>query len=476
MSLHRIVVDDTSPSIRYSSGWTNRLLSISISGDGPALFNTAHAASDAQNFTFAFNGSDFSVWGLLLNFLTPKWTCIVDGLQIPTRPFPTSGTHLVEICSPVQGQFSLTDGPHSLFVSVDLGGADGALAWFDYITYTPSARVLTGDFMFTATDPSMVYSGQDWQLSSIGTFTDQKGAKLSFDFFGSSIAWIGTYNNSLARGASTGTYRIDGGTPVNFTINNVASISTPVLFNQIFFQASQDTVGEHHLEVEFQGADPNSGTGLIIGSSTGTPLSLSYILVRNAKNVDSPLISPTSSASGPSVSNTASATPGSLPGGHNSTSPIIGAVVGSIVAVVAFALLLLGAFLWKRRRRNMKDSPPKVEKDQEPSQMDITPFTDPPSERSLFSEVQTPSKRDMIASQQASSSNLQSIVSRPSKAQMLRSTSSHVEASSPNTIRTPSMSASTHSSQRDSRVSPTSPQVATSNTVVIEVPPNYTAT
>lgn len=58
------------------------------------------------------------------------------------------------------------------------------LAWFDYITYTPSANVLTGDFMFTATDPSMKYSGEDWQISSIGTFAEQKGAKLSFDFFG----------------------------------------------------------------------------------------------------------------------------------------------------------------------------------------------------------------------------------------------------------------------------------------------------
>lgn len=72
MSLHRIIVDDTSPSIQYSSGWTDRVLSISISSDGPALFNTAHAASNAQNFTFVFNGM------LKLHVHTYRWLKRLD--------------------------------------------------------------------------------------------------------------------------------------------------------------------------------------------------------------------------------------------------------------------------------------------------------------------------------------------------------------------------------------------------------------
>lgn len=293
-------------------------------------------------------------------------------------------------------------------------------------------------------------------IFSFHIFVDYSLLKL-----GSSIAWVGTYNNSLARGASTGTYAIDGGAPIAFTINNVASISTPILFNQVLFQASQDTLGAHHLEVEFQGAQDDRGLGST--SSTGSPLSLSYILVRNAKNVDSSasVTSTTSTTSTTSWSSgpTGIITSGSPQGGHHS-SPVIGAIIGSVAAVVVIALLGLGTLLWRRRR-----SKPLTEKDQPPRESDIHPFISPPLERTL-SAGHVPSKGTVITLHDMPSLLRNSVV-RPSKAQISRTSGPQLDATT-----TTSTSLSDDGSSRP----PPAPQAANGNTVVIEVPPNYTVT
>jgi hypothetical protein len=127
-------------------------------------------------------------------------------------------------------------------------------------------------------------------------------------------------------------------------------------YNQLFFEASGLSPGQHRIEVVHG------------GNNETTPLSLAYVVIQNAPPA------PASSTSSPGSSSTP--TPNSSPAKHKgaTTGGIAGGALGGVVVLVAVILFLL--LLRRRRKRNDLD----IDLNQEMSLLNIVdPFSTPPS-------------------------------------------------------------------------------------------------
>ena len=86
---------------------------------------------------------------------------------------------------------------------------------------------------------------------------------------GSSLDWYGFYDKALPFATTTSTYSSDGQPPITFGINGVSSGDFGVMLNQILFQTGPISLGQHTLQVIYN------------GNSKTTPLSINGVLVQN---------------------------------------------------------------------------------------------------------------------------------------------------------------------------------------------------
>ena len=197
---------------------------------------------------------------------------------------------------------------------------------------------------------------------------------------GVSLTWFGFYINTLALAPTTGTYAIDGQSPITFNLDGQSANGTGLEVNQIFFQTGQLSAGMHTLDVVYQ------------GNSQTAPLTLSQLFVQNnasslsstsgtSNNTSSSTSNATSIAtSGTPVATSSTPNPAiDTPNHSNHLGPIIGGVIGGL-ALIIFAILTI-FFLCRRR----KDRSQKVD-------AIVKPFNDPPT--AVFSPLTLNDYRD----------------------------------------------------------------------------------
>ncbi|KAJ7121026.1 hypothetical protein C8R44DRAFT_671777 [Mycena epipterygia] len=330
----RIVVDDTDPSIQYGpNGWyvADPTKLNALGNFGPIFNGSSHATTTSGSaLSFNFNGTSISVLGTIAittganNVTDPTWACFIDEIPIenpqPTFQFPENNWLLCD-------QSKIAAGSHVLTIQVQ---SKGQPFYLDNILYTPLPGTIVDSAIveYTNTDPSVSF-GTGWQSLGGENVTQTAGAQVALNFHGTSVSLLGYIPNELSHTASAASYTIDGGPPIDFVLNGLATANAATEYNALLFTTNKLTAATHNLVVTYA------------GDSTKTPLVVSTFYVTNASTPSTTTSSPNTSASY-DLSNT--------PVSHTTNTPI-GAIVGGIVGCLAILALLVGLFFWCRRRR-----------------------------------------------------------------------------------------------------------------------------
>ncbi|GLB40813.1 hypothetical protein LshimejAT787_0900280 [Lyophyllum shimeji] len=317
----RVIIDDTDSRISYSGqGWFQDQGSQDGAGNfGPTYKRTSHGTNSDGSLSFTFEGTSISVWGTTNlaqldngTHWDPAWECFVDNVSIGSaKPFPFAENNWL-LCN----QDVLNDGQHQLTVKVT---STGHTFWLDYLTFTPSPKVSAG---------------------GTANMTTVKGSQAKFDFVGKSVTWVGFVPTELAHAPASGSFTIDGGSPISFKLNGLPADATTTVYNQAFFTTPDLTPGPHTLRVTYNGAD-----------GPATPLTVDYLFVTNT-SIPTP-----ASAGSTAAPQGASAFPNGtsgLPSGSSDTlssKTPVGAIVGGVIGGLAVVGLVLLLFLWRRRQR-----------------------------------------------------------------------------------------------------------------------------
>jgi len=382
----RIIVDDTDSRIKYSGDWFQDNGSQDQFGNyGPTYKHTLHGTTGNNSMSFSFSGTAVTIMGTTNlakiddTHYDPMWECFVDQISIgSTSPFQYRENNW-NMC----GKDSLNDGPHEITLKVT---TRGGTFWLDAITFAPSAHDTYGTEVLVVddNDPGVQY-GDGWQpLGTTASFTGKTGSTARLSFVGTGLSWLGFIPTELPHAASTGSYSIDGGSPVSFSLNGLPADAKTTIYNQVFFTTPDLPAGTHEIVVTYN------------GDGQHTPLTLDYIYLTNTSIPQNPTSpgAPTNtnnqsskSPSGTPASNsalhssptspsnsTSASNPGSnssLPNSNSSqnsqesstssststskkssTGTIVGGIVGGVL-LVAIIILLVMLLLRKRKRARL---------------------------------------------------------------------------------------------------------------------------
>ncbi|KAF5318564.1 hypothetical protein D9619_010796 [Psilocybe cf. subviscida] len=277
-----IIIDDQDSAIIYSGSWfTDDTGKLDTMGNfGPPMLNTLHGTSSSGSLTTTFSGTQ--IWVTNSNqFFNPTGlniTCLIDNEVVPAI-ISTVPVNNVGVCL----KDSLSDGPHTLVLHAVVTNQE--TFWFDYFHYVPSASVPLGSAtLFVENTDEVLQSGlgTGWSAFSPGFQTTVPGSSFTYSFTGVSLIYYGFYDPSLPYDISlnTASYSIDGGSPTLFnTIVDAATrIDKPtgVRYNQILFQTNNLPKTKHTLKDTFH------------GSSTSTPLTLQFLVVKATPQSNGP--------------------------------------------------------------------------------------------------------------------------------------------------------------------------------------------
>ncbi|KAF7376853.1 hypothetical protein MSAN_00102800 [Mycena sanguinolenta] len=336
--LRRLIVDDTDLDIQYEpNGWFVADPSTLTAGNyGPIYKESSHATTSNASLTFSFNGTEIEVRGTIkisknstTNVTDPTWDCFVDGEKIsnpdPTFQLPQNNWLLCE-------QSTLAEGSHVLTVQVQ---SKGRPFYFDYLKYMPppDASFETAVLCYPNTDPSLSFSSGWRSLVDGAKVTNEYGSQVTLSFQGTSVMSFGTIPNGVPQNKTWATYTIDGGQPVNFTLNGLASPQSTTEYFAPLFTTPAVPSANHSLVITYGGDDQH------------TPLTVQGFYVTNTSTVaesSSPESSSTPSPSAPPASSSTK---------HTSSGAVTGGVVGGIVFLALLAAL---AFFYSKRRRQRR--------------------------------------------------------------------------------------------------------------------------
>ncbi|KAE9395051.1 hypothetical protein BT96DRAFT_923093 [Gymnopus androsaceus JB14] len=348
MSTVWFMVDDTDSRFNYAG---EDLWSSVSGGDVSALFetmagpvynNTLHATSSNTSASFRFNGSAyFGLYGSIIpeNSSTidqsPFGTveCTLDGA--PTEVFkqaPSLGvaSNNILACRNYADNSTIhsSSGEHELIISIKYFPNSTGSQWFlDYMTYESLANpVLNGETLQAgntdvaiATDYSMLSFGPGWSHGEGAPATSQPKANMTINFNGTSLSLYGI-KTELPQDA---TYQVDGLEPVPF---NAAQLSEAG-WDQLLFTASNLTAEEHKVVIT---TNVNATT-----SSDATQFQISYFYVSSLTIAEQQSLASTTSSTA-----------------HPKSGVIIGAVLGTITAIMLLTVTMI--VLWVRRRSRQK--------------------------------------------------------------------------------------------------------------------------
>ncbi|KAL0059569.1 hypothetical protein AAF712_013683 [Marasmius tenuissimus] len=365
----RVVVDDTDPRITYHTGaWNFDISSFDSFGERGDPYNKTMKGTNSgrAGFTFTFEGDYIQVKGAKDNRrivrepnsttdsadLLPKYTCQIDDIPIGTFPYELymyATTNLV-LCE----QARLSRKNHTVTIDVTVDNPKTQMFWLDSIEYGPldtvdltqeTLKVMSGD-----TRNSIYYNETgNWNVGTAGNqfiWTDFPGATMSFRFNGTFVALYGYIDHPSLPDrhadfdSSTGSYYIDNGSSTSFELarsDHLPSSPNNYTFwsNRHLFNVSLEYTGrEHEMVISYSGAHNNP-------NEPPQWLAIDYFHVRNDRM---PPIQGNGSVPGTSSqSDSNRKTP---------LGPIVGGVVGGIVALLTVAVLVW-FFKSKRRREEI---------------------------------------------------------------------------------------------------------------------------
>ncbi|KAJ3514206.1 hypothetical protein NLJ89_g2501 [Agrocybe chaxingu] len=341
MSTRIVVVDDTSPNINYAGTWfQDRGSKDSLGTYGAPYQSTLHGTTtNGSSFSFAFNGISVDVFATLeiannSGVIDPQWECFIDGSQIPTYSPSTAPTNHWTLCG-----FTFSAGPHVLTVNATVREQT---FWFDSIQYTSSGGSTTNQSILIDERDEEFRAGLSedvWHFTSgVGYSSQVPNAAFTFNFSGSSLEYYGFIPDNFPRVDATATWAVDGGTPQEFALEATPP-GTPLHRFQKFFQTDVYPIGDHRLQVVYQ------------GDSTKTPLTLTNVIVGNGTTTTSTGI-PSGSSAGAGPTGTSGTSGAATSGKSTNLGAILGGVLGGLALILLVALLF-----WLRRRRRRRAEP-----------------------------------------------------------------------------------------------------------------------
>lgn len=293
-------------------------------------------------------GSSVKIYGTIgtRDVVGPWWECYVDGQSI-SRSAPIRRNNLL-LCEYETNE----PGVHTLSVNVT---SNRRRFWLDYIEYdsSPTDSAEHSFVRIQDNDPTLRYDTtwirleeeggahltRDIDGAMITTFNGKNASPSSLKIEptnplqGTGLIWYGFIPNNMARGASSGSYSIDGGPPTTFILTGPdnGARGGPSQYNQKFFETPDLPLGTHTIKVTYHGSN--------------TPLTLQNLVVFNKPQ--SIGVQTVTIASEPTASpNTASQSPSSSP----PVGTIVGAVVGTLIILIILVLAFFFGRRWYRRR------------------------------------------------------------------------------------------------------------------------------
>ncbi|KAG6845575.1 hypothetical protein H0H87_007254 [Tephrocybe sp. NHM501043] len=281
----RAVIDDSDIRIRYDgAGWVQ---DISGGQDGTGTYgatynHTLHTTKANGSLAFSFEGTSIQVYGTVNLSPTynasivsdpsfqPPWECFIDNISIgASKPSPFQENNWV-FCE----NDHLNDGSHELKLNINM--KQGTTFWLDYLQYTPSQTPENGLVVLVDnSDPSLSYDST-WQgVESTATMTTTQGGKVTFNFNGTQLTWIGVIPIDYPGNGSSASYSVDNGTPTSFDLVGHPATDGTSRYNQIFFTTPKLSPGSHNLSVTYN------------GNSQLTPLTLDYIYLTTSTSTSS---------------------------------------------------------------------------------------------------------------------------------------------------------------------------------------------
>ncbi|KAJ7439766.1 hypothetical protein FB451DRAFT_145463 [Mycena latifolia] len=337
-TIRQVLVDDTDAAIQYGPvGWFPADPSTLTGGNfGPIYNGTSSATTSNSNLTFAFNGTSILVQGTIKvatdanNATDPTWSCLVDGITIPS-PDPTFSSQ--ENNWPLCRQDTIASGSHVLTVQVT---SKGRPFFLDSLVYTPPENALfeSAVLIYPHWDPTINFTS-GWKEDG-EELTQTQNAQVTLSFHGTSASLLGHIPNQYPPNATSASYTIDGGAPVTFPLKGLASAQSSTQYNSLLFTTPTLSNGPHNLTVTHS------------GDVDHTPLVVKWFYVTNTTS--DPLVSQQPVSSGTMPSPTSSSSPSITPISRSKTGAIVGEVVGSLILLA----LLAGLFVWRHRKRRRR--------------------------------------------------------------------------------------------------------------------------
>ncbi|KAG2005053.1 hypothetical protein CC2G_003549 [Coprinopsis cinerea AmutBmut pab1-1] len=224
------------------------------------------------------------------------------------------------------------EGPH--VITIDANATEEHPFYVDFIRYQPvweDRETLHPTVVLDNTDPAITYDSGNWKsyiYKNETMLTVDRGARATVEFHGTKATWVGWIISSYPAGASTGTWSIDGGGPVQFEIPGLPSDANETLYFQNFFETPRlRSRGPHKLVVTHMGPS--------------APLTLDHLIIEDG-DIDVP----------PGEAKVI----GSTAGGMDSPTPvgtILGGVVGGLTFLAVCALLTFFAIRRQKKKHRM---------------------------------------------------------------------------------------------------------------------------
>ncbi|KAH9483325.1 hypothetical protein JR316_0005431 [Psilocybe cubensis] len=370
-----VIIDDSDSSILYEEGkWITDTSSLNYTVSGRPFNNTAHITFQQASFTIRFQGTGIELWGLSSS--SGVWNGTTNGHLIDslsssfggsTAPGEQPSFRFSAGYDPTEWQ----EGSINALTMTVTGTKDNPVA-FDFARFMPSGfskpeDITVGVMEYTVSDDFTYGAAPPGWDSSDFLSTTTPDAPYTFSFTGTSVAGLGGNGVNDSHIQAMASYSIDGGDPVKFTVNNLATSVLDTITEQTIFQTNQVAPGNHTIQIVYH------------GNSTTTPLTLMSLLVTGTKTILSVDPPPPAKPSSSSLSNPSSSNPSPVP--SNSSHPkthrgiIAAAVAVSVILVVL--LCLIGFLLYRRRKRRLESKRfSSYSLDPGPVAMAIVPFFD----------------------------------------------------------------------------------------------------
>ncbi|PPR01167.1 LOW QUALITY PROTEIN: hypothetical protein CVT26_016021 [Gymnopilus dilepis] len=366
-----IFVDDSSPNIRYTDGWTIEVFKPTQEPQTfTPLYDTLHVLETLNNvlhnisFFFAdlrlraLDGADLADFVLIGTAAIAVFgpgtgiqaikACTIDSVQ-------NSTVFMNDIAGQVECNVDMLGASyHELKIEVAANEENPGTITFDGVYFSPlTVQDEFGDVVYEA-------DGADIKMS----ISDTGQGTLDFDFNGETLPSIrdNTLHSNHHYKPQTGyllavyadfslndltmpstlSYAIDEDPPQNFTITNAADAITTTVLTKRILQTPAYLAGKHHLHMVFYGTNET------------VPFNLNQIIVQNTTSPNVPL-QPFPVASSTSTE-TATTPPTQTPPQSTFRGPsaqshlgmYIGITLGSAVTLILMTWII---FRWRKRRK-----------------------------------------------------------------------------------------------------------------------------